>query len=54
MHLEGSQFISRLHSGTNYAEKLIVVFVTPLQETVLIFTYDEHSLLSSYFIWCCL
>ena len=42
MPLVGFQFISRLHSGTNYIEKLIVVFLTPLQETVLIFAYDEH------------
>lgn len=50
MHLVGSQFVSQLHSGTNYVEKLIVVFLSPLQETVPIFAYDEHSLLSSYFI----
>jgi len=50
MHLVGSQFIYQLHSCTNYVEKLIVVFLTPLQETLLIFAYDEHSLLSSYFI----
>jgi hypothetical protein len=54
MHLVGSQFISQLHSCTTYVEKLIVVFLTPLQETLLIFSYDEHSLLSSYFIWYCL
>ena len=50
MHLVGSQFVSQLHSSTNYTEKLIVVFLTPLQETVLIFTCDEHSLLFSCFI----
>jgi len=50
IHLVGSQFISQSHSGTNYVEKLIVVFLTPLQETMLIFPYDEHSLSSSYFI----
>jgi len=48
MYLVGSQFISQLHSGTSYVEKLIVVFLTPLQETMLIFEYGEHSLLSSF------